>query len=99
MATTVVFSLLFLVYGGFAVLMHFALRLWLWQRTPLPFDVQGLLDRAVELGLMRRIGGGYMFLHHTLLQYFAGELPVAGRETTSRERAGEHLEPASAAGE
>ena len=29
------------------------------------------LDRATDLGLMRRVGGGYVFLHRTLLDYFA----------------------------
>lgn len=33
MATGIVFTLLFLVYGGFAVLMHYVLRLWLRWRT------------------------------------------------------------------
>jgi hypothetical protein len=44
-----VFTALFLIYGGFTVLMHGVLRLWLAWRTPLPFDLQRALDRAVEL--------------------------------------------------
>lgn len=67
-----VFTALFLIYGGFTVLMHGVLRLWLAWRTPLPFDLQRALDRAVELRLMRRVGGGYLFLHRTLLDHFAG---------------------------
>jgi len=66
-----VFTALFLIYGGFTVLMHGVLRLWLAWRTPLPFDLQRALDRAVELRLMRRVGGGYLFLHRTLLDHFA----------------------------
>lgn len=66
-----VFTALFLIYGGFTVLMHAVLRLWLAWRTPLPLALPRLLDRAVELRLMRRVGGGYVFLHRTLLDYFA----------------------------
>jgi hypothetical protein len=66
-----VFTALFLVYGGFTVMMHWVLRLWMAWRTPLPLDLERMLDRATELGLMRRVGGGYVFLHRTLLAYFA----------------------------
>jgi DNA polymerase III delta prime subunit/predicted Ser/Thr protein kinase len=66
-----VFTAMFLIYGGFTVFMHYVLRLWIAWRTPLPVDLQRMLDRAVELGLMRRVGGGYVFLHRTLLDYFA----------------------------
>ena len=66
-----VFTALFLIYGGFTVLMHGVLRLWLAWRTPLPLRMIAMLDRAVEVGLMRRVGGGYVFLHRTLLDYFA----------------------------
>jgi len=66
-----VFTAVFLIYGGFTTLMHYALRLWLSWLTPLPLNLVATLDRATELGLMRRIGGGYVFLHRTLLEYFA----------------------------
>ena len=66
-----VFTALFLIYGGFTVIMHWVLRLWLAWRTPLPLRMVTMLERAVELGLMRRVGGGYVFLHRTLLDYFA----------------------------
>jgi hypothetical protein len=66
-----VFTALFLIYGGFTVIMHWVLRLWIAWRTPLPVDLEPVLNRAAELGLMRRVGGGYVFLHRTLLGYFA----------------------------
>lgn len=66
-----VFTAMFLIYGGSSVLLHYALRLWMVWRTPLPADLSGMLGRAAELGLMRRVGGGYVFLHRTLLDYFA----------------------------
>jgi hypothetical protein len=66
-----VFTALFLIYGGFTAIMHWVLRRWLAVRTPLPLNLERMLDRATEIGLMRRIGGGYVFLHRTLLTYFA----------------------------
>lgn len=66
-----IFTAMFLIYGGFTVIMHYVLRLWLAATTPLPLRLVALLDHAVELGLMRRVGGGYVFLHRTLLGYFA----------------------------
>lgn len=62
---------LFLIYGGFTVIMHWVLRLWMSWTTPLPLRLVRTLDRFVELDLMRRVGGGYVFLHRTLLDYFA----------------------------
>lgn len=66
-----VFTALFLIYGGFTVLMHWVLRVWIAARTPLPLALEGMLERATDLGLMRRVGGGYVFLHRTLLDHFA----------------------------
>lgn len=76
-----VFTALFLVYGGFTVLMHGILRLWLASRSPFGLSLEAPLGRAVALGLMRQVGGGYVFLHRTLLDYFAGE-----RATTDASR-------------
>ena len=68
-------SLLFMIYGGAAALLHAALRLVLAARTPLPLRLVTFLDHAASLGLMRKIGGGYIFLHRTLLDYFARQDP------------------------
>lgn len=68
---SVVLSVLFFIYGGFTVIMHGVLRVWLAARTPLPFRLERLLDRAVELDLMRHVGGGYVFLHRTLAEHLA----------------------------
>lgn len=70
-----VFTALFLIYGGFTALMHYVLRVALALRTPLPLALQRTLDRAVELRLMRRVGGGWVFIHHTLLDHFADQRP------------------------
>lgn len=36
-----------------------------------PPDMQDFLDYAVSLILLRKVGGGYIFIHRYLLEYFA----------------------------
>jgi hypothetical protein len=62
-------------YGGIDVVNHYVLRgiLWITGRTPLRLN--RWLDHAVEIRLLRRIGGGYAFIHRTLLEYFAAREP------------------------
>ena len=57
-------------YGGAAVTLHLAVRLVIAVRSPLPFRLATWLDRAADRGLLRRVGGGWMFLHQTLLEHF-----------------------------
>ena len=61
--------------GGKAVLQHFALRLALWQKQQIPLNVVGLLDYCAKLILLKKVGGGYIFIHRMLLEYFA-DLPA-----------------------
>jgi hypothetical protein len=66
--------------GGGAYLRHRAL-LWILVRRGLaPRDYVAFLGYASRLALLRRRGGGYEFIHRTLLEYFA-DLPV--RRSTS----------------
>ena len=60
-----------LVYGGYACLSHGALRLVLWRTGALPLDCVPFLDYGVERVLLRRVGGGYMFVHRLLQEHFA----------------------------
>jgi hypothetical protein len=60
-----------MVRGGWAVVQHVAVRVVLAVSTPVPARLVPLLDRAVELGLMRRVGGGFLFLHRTFQGYLA----------------------------
>jgi hypothetical protein len=66
-----------LTYGGEAVIKHYVLRLFLRVGEP-HLPLRGLvrfLDYATDLILLRRVGGGYIFMHRRLLEYFA-ELEV-----------------------
>jgi serine/threonine protein kinase/DNA polymerase III delta prime subunit len=60
-----------LLLGGLAFLQHNVLRLIAWRTGFLPWDVPRFLDSAVSSVLMHKVGGGYMFIHRLLLEYFA----------------------------
>ncbi|TKB70230.1 MAG: TIR domain-containing protein [Nitrospira sp.] len=63
--------------GGSAVLKHYALRLVLWLTGATPFRFIPFLDHCAKLILLKKVGGGYMFIHRSLLEYFAA-LPPEG---------------------
>jgi hypothetical protein len=65
--------------GGTACVKHFVLRLWLIRNGSTPWNYVRFLDHAAERILLRKVGGGYVFLHRMLLEYFAAryvESPV-----------------------
>ena len=61
----------FLRFGGFMSLQHFSLLYVLIQSKLLPRQPTHFLDKAVELVLMRKVGGGYIFIHRMLMEHFA----------------------------
>jgi hypothetical protein len=63
---------IFTWFGGLAWSQHWALRFVLWRNGNLPFRLVPWLDEMTERGLLRRVGGGYIFIHRSLLEYFAG---------------------------
>lgn len=58
-------------YGALDVIQHYTLRYILKRNGYFPLDCTRLLDRAVKLIFLRRVGGGYIFVHGFLLDYFA----------------------------
>jgi DNA-binding SARP family transcriptional activator len=58
-------------YGGLACVQHTLLRLHLWRLGAMPLNYVRFLDEATRQVLLRRIGGGYMFIHRLLLEHFA----------------------------
>ena len=64
-----------LFFGLDAFLAHFILRFWLWRTSPLPWKLATFLDEAVERLLLRNVGGGYIFVHRLLSDYFASKEP------------------------
>jgi len=57
--------------GGQACLKHLALRLLLVRSGSIPWNYVKFLDYAAERILLRKVGGGYTFIHRMLLEYFA----------------------------
>lgn len=73
---TIIFGLLFtlqflLMQGGIAVIEHYVLRWYLWREGMTIWNYTRFLDYATERILLRKVGGGYMFAHRLLLDYFA----------------------------
>ena len=56
--------------GGAAYVEHFVLRFLLWCARCVPFNYPHFLDYATECMLLRKVGGGYIFMHRFLLEYF-----------------------------
>jgi hypothetical protein len=74
-----------LISGGYAAIAHLSLRLILWRHQLIPWRYTDFLDHAVDCLFLRRVGGGYLFLHRLLLDYFADRPPAAspaGQPTT-----------------
>ena len=68
-----ILPLTFIWYGGLAWCQHWALRFMLARRNWLPWRLVPWLDEMVGRGLLRRVGGGYIFIHRSLLEYFAAQ--------------------------
>ena len=60
-----------MVRGGIACIEHAYLRYSLWRRGAIPLNYVHFLEFAAKRILLRRIGGGYIFVHQLLLEHFA----------------------------
>jgi len=66
------FGLIFGLFGGgLFCLKHLVLRLVLATTRSAPVSYVRFLDHAVERLFLRKVGGGYIFSHRMLLEYFA----------------------------
>jgi len=59
-----------LMHGGLAVLQHRQVMRQLQREGMVPAAYAQFLDYAAERSLLRKVGGGYMFVHALLLDYF-----------------------------
>jgi hypothetical protein len=69
--------------GGAVVIKHYALRLILWLSGCTPFNFVKFLDHCAKLILLKKVGGGYIFIHRMLLEYFA-DLPTIEKSGESK---------------
>jgi hypothetical protein len=70
-ALTTGFAFGFTFGGGEVVLRHLALRICLVVERATPLNFRHLLDEATSHKIMRRVGGGYIFIHRDLLEHLA----------------------------
>ena len=59
-----------LFFGGAAVIKHGILRVILLSKGDISWNYAQFLDSAAMLGILRKVGGGYIFIHRYLLEYF-----------------------------
>ena len=57
--------------GGRDCLRHLALRCLLVHNNLAPWKYATFLDHATERVFLRKVGGGYIFIHRLLQDYFA----------------------------
>jgi hypothetical protein len=58
-------------YGGMDVIQHYILRFILWETGNMTWNPVRFLEFAVDRIFLRRVGGGYIFIHRLLLEHFA----------------------------
>ncbi len=66
-------------FGLQEVAQHYWLRHMLTRLGTMPWRYGELLDHGVDHILLRRVGGGYIFVHRLVQEYFAAEEPAAPR--------------------
>jgi len=59
------------IIGGYSVIRHYFLRFTLARNNLLPWRLVPFLDHCVDLIFLRRVGGGYIFVHRLLMEHFA----------------------------
>jgi predicted ATPase len=64
-----------LTFGGRACIQHLVLRIMLWRNGSAPLHYARFLDYAAGHTFLRKVGGGYIFVHRLLLEYFASLEP------------------------
>ncbi len=57
--------------GGMALIQHYSLRFIIALNNLLPWRLVPFLDHCVDLIFLRRVGGGYIFIHRLLMEHFA----------------------------
>lgn len=68
---TLVGAGLFAWNGGRTVIKHIVLRLIFWKYKHIPWNYAHFLNYAAERLFLRKVGGGYIFIHRMLMEHFA----------------------------
>jgi len=75
-----------LAFGLLAYLLHARLRRLLYDQGHVAEDYVGFLNQTAERNLLRRVGGGYTFVHALLLQYFSDRQAAKEQRPASARR-------------
>jgi len=81
-----------LIAGGLFASKQVVMRLILWISGSVPPNYPGFLDYAAERLFLRKVGGGYIFVHRSVLEYFAaagdveGEIAPSPQDSARRNR-------------
>jgi hypothetical protein len=62
----------FFLGGGAACIKHLMLRVLLGCKRYTPWNLKRFFEHCVERIFLQKVGGGYLFIHRMLLDYFAG---------------------------
>lgn len=73
-----------LLNGGHTCIQHGVLRILLWQSGRTPVNYVRFLEFAAQLILLRKVGGGYMFIHALFQEHFARAVPPEASHVFSR---------------
>jgi phospholipase C len=65
-----------LIGGGLYAIRNVVLRLVFWMSGSLPLGYVAFLDYAASKLFLRKVGGGYIFVHRMLLEYLADSEPA-----------------------
>ncbi|MBD2459647.1 TIR domain-containing protein [Oscillatoria sp. FACHB-1407] len=57
--------------SGIVIVQHFVLRYLLWKTRCTPWNYAHFLNYAADRILLKKVGGGYIFIHRLLLEHFA----------------------------
>lgn len=82
-------------FGALDLIYQWTLRRRLAAAGVLPRRLEPFLDRMSRLALLRRVGGGYIFLHRLLLEHFADRGAAAATDRGDRVPAASLDSPAS----
>ncbi|MEO0532915.1 MAG: NACHT domain-containing protein [Cyanobacteria bacterium P01_A01_bin.123] len=61
-----------LLMGGPACIVHFSVRTVFYLGNAIPWNYARFLDYGVDRIFLQKVGGGYIFIHRSLMEHFAG---------------------------
>ncbi|MCL1474157.1 NACHT domain-containing protein [Argonema antarcticum] len=71
LSNSMILSLIFSLFAGFAGIQHLALRLTLWGTGQMPWNITRFLDYCTERLILQRVGNRYRFIHRLVQEHFA----------------------------